>query len=90
MKPDYLIIGENIIEQQIKETTKNKKDYLKKFKQKINAEFIPLLKVHIFSPFGKVKILIIVPLHEHVANLSPSLLRHIFNIGLFCAWRNDI
>ena len=60
--------------------------FQEKFRQKIKAELIPLLKVHIFSPLGSEKILIIVPLQEHVASLSASLLRHIFNIGLLCAF----
>jgi hypothetical protein len=43
------------------------------------------LKVSNFIPSGKEKILIIVPLHEHVASLSPSLLMQSFKMGLLCA-----
>ena len=43
-----------------------------KFKQKMKAGPTPRLKVHNLSPLGKEKTRIIVPLQEHVANLSPS------------------
>ena len=51
----------------------------------MKAELIPLLYVNILSPLGRENTLMIVPLQEQVANLSPTELRHIFNIGLLCA-----
>ena len=58
---------------------------LLKFILKINAGLIPRLNVHIFSPSGNEKILIIVPLHEHVANLSPLFDKASLSMGLLCA-----